>query len=200
MILLIAFKNFITFIFYFIKKNCNLKMKNEIKEYLENNKDNLHKLTEEVRNIITDINTSPNAEAFVFMNLLEYLNKESLIDDFLSYISENFDNELANSVKKLLVEEKNSFLETLLRIRNGIENSQIFLVDIEWKFVGLLDINANDLRDMEPKILLKLVFSNDTFKIIETNYSNFKKIQEEIEENVQSFNSIYTKRIINFSK
>ncbi len=175
-------------------------MKNEIKEYLKNNQDNLYKLYEEVRSIITEKNTPANSDTLVFMNLLEYISNERLNDDFIKFISQNNDNELANALKKLLVEERDSFLETLLRIRNGINSSPINLVDIEWKFIELLDINSNDLREMDPKILLKLVFSNDSYKIIETDFSNFRKLQEEIEENVQSFNSVYTKRIINFSK
>lgn len=174
-------------------------MKNEIIEYLNTNKDNLNKFTEEIRNIVNERHTTANADTLVFMHLLEYVINERLTDQFLKTISENFDSELEDSIKKLIVEERDSFKETLLRSRNGVNNSQIFLVDIEWKFIGLLDTNANDLREMDPKILLKFVFSNDTFRVVETNYSNLRKLQEEMEENVQSFNTIYSKRIINFS-
>ena len=175
-------------------------MKNEIIEYVKNNKDNLFKLAEEVKNLITDKNTSANADTLVFMNLLEYLINEKITDEFLNYINANIDNDLADALKKIMIEERDSLIESFFRIKNGMENFKINLVDIEWKFIGLLDLNANDLREMDPKILLKLVFSNDSFKIIETNYANLKKLQEEIEENVQSYNSIYAKRIINFSK
>lgn len=175
-------------------------MKNEIIEYLNHNKDNLQFYIEETKNIITSniITVEPNI--LVFMSILEFVLQEKITQEFLGYLSKNFNLENLNTVKEFVSEEKDGFLEIYNRIKTSINNSNTHLVDIEWKFIGLLDLNANDLREMNPKILLKLIFSNDSFKIIETNFSNLKKFSEELEETISSYNSIYAKRIINFSK
>jgi len=175
-------------------------MKNEITEYLNKNKNNLQKISEDIKNIISNKFSSTNPDTLVFMGFLEYSINEKIINNVLEYINDNIDNEISNLLRQISIDEKEGFLQVYKKIKNEFDKYEISLVDIEWKFIGLYDINACDMRDMDPKILLKLIFSNNSYKIIETNYSNFKKMQEEIEENILSFNFVYTKRLINFSK
>jgi hypothetical protein len=175
-------------------------MKNEIVEYFEKNKNNLSYLAEETQNIITNKYTSIESNTFVFMTVLEYLFKEKEQDELIKYFKKNYNEDIVNIIQTISIEQNEIFKEVFSNIKIEFENSQIFLKDIEWKFIGLIDINSIDRRDIDPKILLKLIFSDDSIKIVESNYSNFKKLQEEMEENISSFNSVYLRRIIKFSK
>ncbi len=134
------------------------------------------------------------------MTVLEYLFKEKEQDELIKYFKKNYNEDIVNIIQTISIEQNEIFKEVFSNIKIEFENSQIFLKDIEWKFIGLIDINSIDRRDIDPKILLKLIFSDDSIKIVESNYSNFKKLQEEMEENISSFNSVYLRRIIKFSK
>ena len=84
---------------------------------------------------------------------------------------------------------------------DNIQNEKLpRLIDIEWKFIGLASVDKIDVNDLEPKILLNLIFNNGKKKIIETDFANFKKLQEELDLALSSFNSAYSKRINTFSK
>jgi len=54
--------------------------------------------------------------------------------------------------------------------------------------------------DFSPKILIKLKFNNGKEKLVESDFAGFKKLQEDIEEGLYSYNSIYSKRVDNFAK
>jgi len=175
-------------------------MKDEIISYLKQNENYLNDYIEEINNIMQNKLTSADSEILVLMSVLEFIISEKSSKEFLKFLLENFEIKEINSIENILTVEKENFLEIYKRIKNGINNQQISLVDVEWKFVGVMDLNANDLRDMEPKIILKLIFSDDSVKLIETNYANLKKFQEELDDSLNSYNSVYSKRINNFSK
>jgi hypothetical protein len=175
-------------------------MKEEILSYLKENENYLNDYIEEIINIIQNNITSTDPEIIVLMSLFEYIISEKTSKDFIKILTENFEIKEINILENLLTTEKENFLEIYKRIKNGINNQRISIVDLQWKFVGMMDINANDLRDMEPKIILKLIFSDDSIKLIETNFANLKKFQEELDDSLNSFNSVYSKRIVNFSK
>ena len=175
-------------------------MKDEIISYLKQNENYLNDYIEEINNIMQNKLTSADSEILVLMSVLEFIISEKSSKEFLKFLLENFEIKEINSIENILTVEKENFLEIYKRIKNGINNQQISLVDVQWKFVGVMDLNANDLRDMEPKIILKLIFSDDSVKLIETNYANLKKFQEELDDSLNSYNSVYSKRINNFSK
>ena len=176
-------------------------MKNEIQEYLKINKELLPLMIDDLKNIMTNKIYNIESNIFDFINILDYIISEKLTEEFFNILNSEFEDiNNINVLKVLLTEEKDLFLEFVIGIKKNINNNQINIIDLEWKFVGLIDINSSDLRDMNPKIFLKLIFSNQTYKLIETNYSNLKKLQEEMEDNLSSFNSVYSKRVFNFSK
>ncbi len=177
-------------------------MRDEILTYLKENENNLNNYIEEINNLIQNNIKNTDPEIIVLMSLLEYIISEKSSKDFIKFLSENYEIKEINLLENLLNTGKENFLEIYKRIKNGngINNQRISLVDLHWKFVGVMDLNANDLRDMEPKIIIKLIFSDDSIKLIETNFANLKKFQEELDDSLNSFNSVYSKRIVNFSK
>lgn len=87
-----------------------------------------------------------------------------------------------------------------MSISNTLKNQKKMLIDIEWKFITLSTIEDFENGSFYPKILLRLKYSDDTDKVIETDYGTFKKLQEEFEFAINSFNSRYSKKINAFVK
>ena len=80
------------------------------------------------------------------------------------------------------------------------KDSYLRLKNIEWKFIGLSTSEDFEKGVMQPKILVKLFFNDGSEKVLESDFSTMKKLQEEIEECLSGFNSTYTRRIEYFAK
>ena len=160
-------------------------MKNEIDLFFSTNEDNLEKLLNESKMILEQNVNNNSTDAFILIHLLSYMNEEE--------------------IKKLQIRNESIgvvltfYQEMNNRIKNYILSIDKIpkLIDFEWKFILL-----NNLSNEEsiPKILLKLIYSNGLETVIETDFANFKKLQEEIEECLSSYNSVYSRRIETFAK
>ena len=80
------------------------------------------------------------------------------------------------------------------------KNNYLYLLKMDYKFIGLSTGNDLDKGNITPKILVKLYFNDGSEKLLETNFASFKKLQEEIEECLSGFKSAYLRRIQHFSK
>ena len=72
------------------------------------------------------------------------------------------------------------------------------LISINWRLVTLSPLSAVD--SVEPWILLNLLFSDGTEKIIKSSFLDFKKMQEDFQSAVKSFEGSYARKVINFAK
>ena len=172
-------------------------MNNEIINFFNFDQNKLETIIDEAK-IILDTKKINDKSAFSLINILFEIIKSSKKENFIKKIEETLDEEKSNLIKSFLNEEQINILEFFNFMKNQKEVEVVKLVDFEWKFVLNSSITNND--DATPKILVKLIFNNGQTKLLETDYSNFKKLHEEIEENLSAFNSTYAKRIETFSK
>ena len=171
-------------------------MENEINEFIKTNKADFFSLIEEARNLIHS-NKIVQERVLYFLNILYYILKGEKSDTLLSELKESLNEEASNCLKDFVSDEKENILNFF---SNKDKLDDLALLDFDWKFVCLSDLDSFAKGEINPKILLKLNFNNQTDKIIESDFSNLKKLQEEIEYSLSSFNSTYAKRIQNFSK
>jgi hypothetical protein len=172
-------------------------MNNEIINFFNFHQNKLETLIDEAK-IIMEIKKINDVFAFRLLNILFEIIKSNKKENYIKKIEETIDEEKSNLIKSFINEEQVNIIEFFNFMKNQQEIERVKLVDFEWKFVLNSSITNND--DAMPKILVKLIFNNSQTKIFETDYSNFKKLHEEIEENLSAFNSTYAKRIENFSK
>jgi len=160
-------------------------MKNEIKLFFSTNEDKLEKILYDSKIILEQNSNSSMSESYIMIHLLSHMSYDdiSLLD---------------------IGEEKiglvlNFYKEMNLLIKKFISNIDKIpkLIDFEWKFVLLNSLNN---EESIPKIILKMIYSNGSELIVETDFANFKKLQEEMEECLNSYNSVYSKRIETFAK
>jgi hypothetical protein len=165
-------------------------MKNEIFEFLQKNENSIDSLINDSKLILTQ-SSSKNIDevAYILLNLLNTL-------DVGDITSSNLGDDCKNQLSIFLKEEKGS-ITTYLRGVKQTDSPK--LIDIEWKFVGTATLD-NNYSEFSPKIILKLQFSNGDSKVIETDFANFKKLQEDLEEGLLSYNSVYAKRVESFAK
>lgn len=175
-------------------------MKNEmIVEFFRRNKNELENLMSDAKLIVCNKNKTHEENSFIFLGILNQYIKINQVERLILELKENeildgaINSEILNSY---ILEEKENILIYFAEVNKNKNN----LVDFEWKFVGLSTLEKFDIGEIQPKIIIKLKFSDLTEKIIETDFAGFKKLQEEIEEGLQSFNSTYAKRIETFAK
>jgi hypothetical protein len=63
-------------------------------------------------------------------------------------------------------------------------------------------MTTNDLErgNINPKLLITLYFNDGSEQLIESSFASFKKLQEEIENCLSTFNSSYSRRVQIFAK
>jgi hypothetical protein len=69
----------------------------------------------------------------------------------------------------------------------------------EWRFIQKIEEKETNLKVDNFKILVKFSFSDNTVCLFNTNYSAFKKLVEELETSLGSFNSTFSRRVNKFS-
>jgi len=171
-------------------------MKNEICEFLVKNGSELPNLLEDGRSLI-HLNKVVQETVLYLLNIINYSLKDDNAENLMLISKECLNEDAQNCLLKFLSEEKENILNFF---SNKDNNGILTLADFDWKFICLSDLDSFTKGEIHPKILLKLIFTDKNERIIESNYSNLKKLQEEIEYCLTSFNSTYTKRIENFSK
>ncbi len=175
-------------------------MKNEIYEFFSSNLNELDFLLVEARKGLSQSKFSVQ-KAFVLVNILYEFIKEEKVDVLFKELQERIHDESSLAILRGFVQEEiMNIVDFMSYLKFTRKEETLRIVDFEWKFVGLADPSHFDKNELNPKIFLKLVFNNGKEEIIESDYSNFKKLQEELEEAVTSFDYSYTKRIEKFSK
>jgi hypothetical protein len=174
-------------------------MKNEIIEFFQKIESDFSNVISEAKNILTTDKLN-DQRAFTLLNILY----ENIQDDKLRGLIENlskFLEEVTIQQLSLLIQEEGQNIKNFFeKIKSENQDEYLKLVDFEWKFIGLATIDQFEKNEIHPKVLLKLIFNNGQWKIIETDYAGLKKFQEEVEEALNSFNSTYARRIEAFAK
>jgi hypothetical protein len=174
-------------------------MKKEINEFFINNNEQLEYIIQDAK-IILNANKINDQRSFVLLNIIFNYIKEEKIEFLVNKLNEIVNESSLYLISSFIKEDQMNIIDYFSNISLEKEESYPKLIDFEWKFVGLSHLNNFEKGEIFPKIFIKLKFNNETEKILETDYSNLKKLQEEIEENLTSFNSTYAKRIEAFSK
>lgn len=146
-------------------------------------------------------NKVSNEKTLIFLSIVsEFLENNNKIESVLNIIKNNVkDHTVYLELEKILKDN----VEEIKSINKEVEKQKlntIKLVDIEWKFIGSASLEQAENQIFEPRILLKLIYSDESHQIIETDFGNFKKLQEEFELAALSFNSAYSRKLIVFSK
>lgn len=171
-------------------------MKNEIVEFFQRNAGDVSYLVEDCRSIL-NTNKSNDQRSYVLLNILSEMKENITSSDELKGI---LDEETVNNLSLFLKEEGGLLKEYFSWFKQSKNENTPKLVDFDWKFIGLASIDKLDTGEITPKILIRLIFNNGKTQLIESDFANLKKLQEEIEENLSSFNSTYSRRIETFSK
>ena len=146
-------------------------------------------------------NKISDENSIIFLNILsDLLIKDYQLEKILKSLKQMISDESNFNLLEKIIKDN---LQTIKSINTEIEINKFDsprLIDIEWKFIGSANLDQAENEIFEPRILLNLVFSNGDKKIIETNFSGFKKLQEEFEIASQSFNSAYSRKLKVFTK
>jgi hypothetical protein len=172
-------------------------MNNEIVQFFQTNFSQLESLLVEVKKSLVQKKFNDQRAFTIISILYEYI-KEEKVDFFISEFDTKFNEQnLSFILKNFIQEEMMNIIDYMSFMKTQKREEAIRLVDFEWKFVGISSLEKSELL---PKIFLKLIFNNGKEQIIESDYANFKKLQEEFEESVNSFNNSYSRRLEKFSK
>jgi hypothetical protein len=161
-------------------------MKNEIYEFFEKNLNDIDSILANTKQALE--NKSVDPRAYILITILGNIEPSHIANT-------NFPDEIKNKLLAFLKEEENS----IQKIMRETKSEYPRLVDLEWKFIGLSPIDQVSI-EVIPKILVKLKFNNGENKIFETDFAGFKKLQEEVEEGLNSYNTVYSKRVESFAK
>ena len=178
-------------------------MKNEIIEFFNKNTNDIEFLLDDSKILLSN-GKANDKRTYILCNILSEIIRNSLFgenyNELFSELKEKIKPEALVYLMSILKDEKENFISYYREIENIQIEKIPRLLDIEWKFVGLTSINKSGLNELEPKILLNLIFNNGVKKVIETDFANFKKFHEELDISLNYFNSSYAKRINTFSK
>lgn len=174
-------------------------MKNEIFEFFQKSANDMDYLIETSKTILNK-NKTNEQRAYILLNILYEYIKDEKMNILSSKLKEVLDEISLNNLLLFSKEETDNIIDYFTTVKIERENQIPKLLDFEWKFIGLTTLDKFEIAEYTPKILLRLIFNNGQEKIIETDFSNFKKLHEEIDENLSSMNSVYAKRIVSFSK
>jgi hypothetical protein len=146
-------------------------------------------------------NKVSNEKTLIFLSIIsDYFENNNKIESLLNIIKNYIkDYSVYIELEKILKDH----VEEIKNINKEVEKNNlntVKLIDIEWKFIGSASLEKAENQIFEPRILLKLIYSNGTTQIIETDFANFKKLQEEFELAASSYNSAYSRKLTVFSK
>jgi len=176
-------------------------MKNEFSEYFQKNKNNIDQYVEDAKNLIANNRVLDN-NTYTLCFLLSEILKDGLFESerFTNNLKEILDESTLHNLLNFATDEQEFLFKFEKEIKSYKQEKVSKLVDIEWKFVVTSSLDNFEINELQPRIILKLIFSNGSNKVLETDFANFKKLQEELEEGVSSMNSTYSRRIESFSK
>jgi hypothetical protein len=178
-------------------------MKNDIIQFFHKNSNDIEFLLDDCKILLSN-GKGNDKRTYILTNILSGIVKDNLFGDnhneFYSVLKDKINSETLNYLASVMKEERENLINYYKEIENIQKEKLPKRVDIEWKFVGLASLNKIDVNDLEPKIIVNLIFNDGSSKVLETDFAGFKKLQEEIDLSLSSFNSAYAKRINTFSK
>ena len=179
----------------------NYIMKNEFSDYFTKNKTTLDQYIEDAKNLVSNNKVLDN-NTYTLCFLLSDILKNKLFENekFMDSLKQIININTIQNLVDFATEEQEYFFKFEKDVKSFKSDNVSKLIDIEWKFVACSSLENFEINELQPKIILKLLFSNGSTKVLETDFANFKKLQEELDEGCNSFNSTYSKRIESFSK
>ena len=174
--------------------------------FLAKNISKIQVLLNEVREVCEDFNVPIKSEdSFFFLNILNDICKnQNLLEEYFRPIETQQNTQDITTIKNLIIsfltEEKDNLMKYVKELNLKRKKNYLYLLKMDYKFIGLSSGNELDKGVITPKILVKLYFNDGSEKLLETNFASFKKLQEEIEECLSGFKSAYLRRIQHFSK
>lgn len=141
-----------------------------------------------------------NSKTYMLLSIFSYYLKTEPVNNLCELIRKFFENEPDFNCFSQIVKENVQFIKDLFDDFSNSKYDVHKLVDIEWKFVGVASLEQAESGAFEPKIILNLIFSDNTAAIMETDFGTLKKLQEELELASSSFNSGYARRLNAFTK
>ena len=178
-------------------------MKNEILQFFDKNSSDIEFLLDDCKILLAN-GKGNDRRTYVLCNILSGIVKDNIFgenhSEFFNALIDKVSPDSLNYLSSVMKDEKDNLINYYKEIEIIQKEKIPKLVDIEWKFIGLASLDKIDVNDLEPKIILSLVFNDGSRKLIETDFAGFKKLQEEIELSLGSFNSAYAKRINTFAK
>ena len=181
---------------------------NSAVDFFKSNLNKIPALLNEVKQVMEEIDTPlKNDNLYIFMNVLYDIcrnEKKNLLDEYLKAVQTESNVELLTEVRNAIVtflsEEKDNVIIYMRELNNRRKNNYLKLTKMEYKFIGLCSASGLEKGNIEPKILITLFFNDGSHQLIESSFASFKKLQEEIEHCLSSFNSSYSRRIQVFAK
>ena len=177
-------------------------------DFFRNNLNKIPSLLNDAKQAMEDINVPlKNENLFLFMNVLYDIcrnEKRNLLDEYLKAVQTQTNLELLTEVRNVMItflsEEKENVINYMRELNNRRKTNYLKLTKMEYKFIGLCSASGLEKGNIEPKILITLFFNDGSHQLIESSFASFKKLQEEIEHCLSSFNSSYSRRIQVFAK
>ena len=177
-------------------------------DFFRSNLSKIPLLLNDVKQVMEDINMPLKDEnLFLFMNILYDIcrnEKTNLLDEYLKAVQTQTNLELLTEVRNVMItflsEEKENVINYMRELNNRRKTNYLKLTKMEYKFIGLCSANGLEKGNIQPKILITLYFNDGSHQLIESSFASFKKLQEEIEHCLSSFNSSYSRRIQVFAK
>ena len=177
-------------------------------DFFRSNLSKIPLLLNDVKQVMEDINMPIKDEnLFLFMNVLYDIcrnEKTNLLDEYLKAVQTQTNLELLTEVRNVMItflsEEKENVINYMRELNNRRKTNYLKLTKMEYKFIGLCSANGLEKGNIQPKILITLYFNDGSHQLIESSFASFKKLQEEIEHCLSSFNSSYSRRIQVFAK
>jgi len=177
-------------------------------DFFRSNLSKIPLLLNDVKQVMEDINMPLKDEnLFLFMNVLYDIcrnEKTNLLDEYLKAVQTQTNLELLTEVRNVMItflsEEKENVINYMRELNNRRKTNYLKLTKMEYKFIGLCSANGLEKGNIQPKILITLYFNDGSHQLIESSFASFKKLQEEIEHCLSSFNSSYSRRIQVFAK
>ena len=177
-------------------------------DFFRSNLSKIPTLLNDVKQVMEDINMPLKDEnLFLIMNVLYDIcrnEKRNLLDEYLKAVQTQTNLELLTEVRNVMItflsEEKENVINYMRELNNRRKTNYLKLTKMEYKFIGLCSANGLEKGNIQPKILITLYFNDGSHQLIESSFASFKKLQEEIEHCLSSFNSSYSRRIQVFAK
>jgi hypothetical protein len=176
-------------------------MKNELIDFFIKTSADLENVIWESKQVLARKRIKDENEVILLNIIYENLKEgDEKLQGFLNQLSNHIDENKLSLLANFITEEKMNILDFFISLKNDKRESYPKLIDLDWKFIALSTPDKFEIGEVTPKILVRLFFNNGAQKLIETDLANLKKLLEELDQNLSSLNSTFTRRIDTFLK